>query len=268
MQLPDYHIHTARCGHAAGRMEEYVERALKLGLPEIGFADHVPMYWLDQRDRDPTLAMPPEQLPEYVAEVERLRAAYPGITIRLGLEADYIPGYEEKLQPLLEGYPFDYVIGSVHYIDGWGFDNPAYRDGYWEKDINRLYREYFKLVRLAARSGLFDVVAHPDLIKKFGYRPRDDLREVYEETARAFAVAGVCVEVNTAGLRAPVGEIYPAPGFLRACCRHGVPATTGSDAHAPSQVGADFDSARRLLVEAGYEEIAFFKGRKKFFRKI
>ncbi|MFA7467117.1 MAG: histidinol-phosphatase HisJ family protein [Desulfotomaculaceae bacterium] len=263
MLLPDYHIHTARCGHASGGMKEYVEQALTLGLKEIGFADHVPMYWLAEGDRDPELAMPECDLADYVAEIGKLRGLYPDITIRLGIEADYIPGYEEKLRRILERYRFDYVLGSVHYVDGWGFDNPAYIQRYETCDLDELYFRYFKLVRQAAQSRLFDIMAHPDLVKKFGFKPRCNLQVLYDETARVFAEAGVCVEINTAGLRVPTGEIYPAEGFLRACRNNGVPVTTGSDAHLPNQVGHQFDSALDLLTRVGYIKVALFNARKK-----
>jgi len=256
MLLPDYHIHTCRCGHATGEMKEYVERAIELGLPEIGFADHIPMYWLAEKKRDPGIAMTSEQLPEYVAEVEKLRAANPEIPIRLGIEADYIPGREAELEKILKAYPFDYVLGSIHFIDGWGFDNPAYIDRYRHCDLDALYRRYFQLLQQAAQSRLFDIMAHPDLIKKFGYKPQGDVQGVYEETARVFAETGVCVEINTAGLRAPVEEMYPSFGFLQACRNHGVSVTTGSDAHTPEQVGYQFDKALELITKVGYTKVS------------
>ncbi len=262
MLLPDYHIHTARCGHATGKMEQYVERAVAAGLKEIGFADHIPMYWLDESQRDPELAMAMEELPRYVEEVETLRSAYRGIiNIRLGIEADYIPGYEGRLRELLRQYPFDYVLGSIHYVDGWGFDNPALIHRYENCDLDKLYRDYFHLLQRAARSGLFDIMAHPDLVKKFGYRPRSNLNELYGETARVLAGAGVHIEINTAGFRAPVAEMYPCSEFLQLCQRHGVPVTVGSDAHAPDQVGYKFDMVFRLLEETGYRKITYFKAR-------
>jgi len=255
--LPDYHIHTARCGHARGEMREYVEKALALGLPEIGFADHLPMYWLKESNRDPGIAMPMQGLTEYVAEVERLRTAYPSLSIKLGIEADYLPGFELELAEILGQYPFDYVLGSVHFIDGWGFDNPAYLDKYEYIDINDLYSRYFKLLQQAAQSRLFNVIAHPDLIKKFGYRPQDNLQKLYEHTARVFAESGVSAEINTAGLRAATKEIYPSKGLLQAFRKYAVPVTTGSDAHEPGLVGYAFENARQLLQEVGYTEVLF-----------
>lgn len=260
---PDYHIHTSRCGHATGEMIKYVEQAIKLGIKEIGFADHIPMYWIDEKQRDPSLAMREEQLPEYVAQVLRLREDYSEITIRLGLEVDYIPGCEDKAGLLIDAYPFDYVLGSVHYIDGWGFDNPAYLEQYRHININDLFHRYFTQLQAAARSGLFDIMAHPDLVKKFNYRPAENLQQLYNDTARVLKEAGVCLEVNTAGLRAPVNEIYPAPDFLAACCQYGVPVTLGSDAHAPGQVGYRFDLGRDMLIQVGYTGLATFNQRKR-----
>lgn len=245
----DYHLHTSRCGHARGTMEEYVLAARDKGLKAIGFADHFPLYWLPAGKRDPSLAMEPDELPGYIEEVRRLQKKYPGIKIKLGIEVDYIPGFEGELARLLRRYPFDYVLGSVHYIDGWGFDNPAYLEQYRDWDTGELYKRYFQLVRRAALSGLFDVIAHPDLIKKFGYRPRVDLLPLYRETATVFKQAGVLVEVNTAGLRAPAGEIYPAPAFVHECVRQGLRFTTGSDAHAPEQVGEGLNQVRLLVSE-------------------
>ncbi|MGB9826468.1 MAG: histidinol-phosphatase, partial [Desulfofundulus sp.] len=149
------------------------------------------------------------------------------------------------------------------YLGTWGFDNPDQVEEYGRRDIDELYRQYFSLVQQAALAGLFDVIAHPDLIKKFGYRARMDLLEVYEETARAFAEGGVCVEVNTAGLRVPAGEIYPALDFLKLCRRYQVPVTVGSDAHQPHLVAYGWDRVREWLLAAGYNAVVVFRERQK-----
>ncbi len=248
--LVDYHLHTARCGHARGTMEEFVLAARGKGLKEIGFADHIPMYWLPDEHRDPELAMSYAELPVYMEEILALRAKYTEMTIKLGIEADYIPGREEELSQFLSCYDFDYVLGSVHYVESWGFDNPAYIARYKEWDIDELYHRYFDLVQQAARSGLFNVMAHPDLVKKFGYRPQGSLHDLYAETARVFKSAGVYVEINTAGLRAPVGEIYPNHEFLQYCIKHGIRFTIGSDAHLPEQVGEGFEQIPLLVSES------------------
>lgn len=264
----DYHIHTSRCGHARGEMQEYIDRAREQGLREIGFSDHVPMYWLPREKRDSGLAMDETRFPDYIADVRRLAGNNPDIGVRLGVEVDYIPGCEEEAGGFLSGLPFDYVIGSVHLIGGWAFDSPYQLEEYGRRDIEDIYREYFELICRAAGSGLFNIIAHPDLVKKFGYRPRGDLTGLYRQAARAFAGAGVCVEVNTAGLRWPAGEIYPALEFLKICRMEGVPAVTGSDAHDPNQVGWAFRQARDLLLAAGYGEVARYRGRQRELVKI
>lgn len=261
--LVDYHCHTARCGHAEGTVEEYVRRARTLGLREVGFADHLPQYFLPPDRRDPGLAMADHELPGYVAEVRAAASAVAGVAVRLGCEADYIPGREADLVGYLRAHPFDYVIGSVHYLDGWGFDNPAYLDGYVGRNRGELIVSYFRLVQQAAMSGLFDIVAHPDLIKKFGPRLPPGLTPLYEQTVRAIKKADVCVEVNTAGLRHPVNEIYPTAEFLRLCRAYGVPVCLGSDAHRPADVGAGLHEALALLREVGYREIALFRNRRR-----
>jgi len=243
-------------------MEEYLAAAVRQGLKEVGFADHLPLYFLPPAERDPGLAMAEADLPRYVEAVRELQKNSP-VPVKLGIEADYAPGRENDLAALLASFPFDYILGSVHFIDGWGFDNPAEMDGYSRHDSAALYRRYFALVRQAALSGLFDIMAHPDLPKKFGFHPPAGLATLYEETAAAFKQAGVCVEVNTAGLRAPAAEIYPSREFLQICRRHGVPATLGSDAHRPADTGAGRAEALALLKEAGYRELAVFTGRER-----
>lgn len=261
--LPDYHCHTRRCGHAAGEMEEYLDAARRKGLKEIGFADHIPMYWLPEEKQDAGLAMEEKELPAYVSQVNKLREENPDITVKLGIEADYIQGREEELKRILSLYPFDYVIGSVHYLNGWGFDNPSQMEEYSRWKIKEAYEAYFLTLQQAAQSGIFDIMAHPDLIKKFNYRLNGDLASWYDKTARVFAHSGVCVELNTAGLAAPAKEIYPALDFLKSCRKHKVPAATGSDAHLPDQVGRGWKEAIEYLKEAGYTEIATFSRRRR-----
>ncbi len=262
--LVDYHNHTARCGHAEGTMEQYVERAIDLGLAEIGFSDHLYLYFLPPEQRDPTLAMREEQLPEYVESVLDLRKRYRSrIQVRLGLEADYFPGHDEELRDILRPYPWDYVYGSVHFLGDWGFDDPRHVDRYDRWDIDDLYRLYFDHVKAAAGSGLFDVMGHLDLIKKFGHRPRSNADDLYHSVVRVLKDADVVVEVSTAGLRKPVGEIYPGPLLLTECAQQGVPVTLASDSHKPSEVGKDLDRAVAALHAAGYDQIVRFDRRQK-----
>lgn len=262
--LVDYHLHTKRCGHAVGEPEEYVAAAFRLGLSEVGFSDHFPLLHF----RDPSLSMGLEELPEYVKAVSRIAENVSGMEVRLGIEVDFLPGYEERTAEILSAHPFDYVMGAVHFLDGWGFDDPRYVEGYRNRDLYELWARYFQVLGDAAESGLFDVLAHPDLIKKFGFRPARDARELYESCLDRVASSGLALEVSTAGLRKPVGEIYPGEGFLRLCRERGIPVTLGSDAHSPGEVGRDFREAVELLRRVGYREIAVFHRRKRSSRPL
>lgn len=266
--LVDYHVHTTRCGHASGSMAAYVARARQLGLGELGFSEHFYVYWLPPHQRDPEYGMPQAELADYVADVRRLQRDTPGLTIRLALEVDYIPGWEARLPALLAGERWDYLLGSVHFLDDWGFDDPRLVHRYQDHDITLLYERYFELVMAAAETGLFEVMAHLDLPKKFGHRPTRDPRPLYRQVAACLRRADVCVEVSTAGLRKPVGELYPAADLLRACFEAGVPATLSSDAHQPHEVGADYERALALLREVGYTEFAVFEQRRRSFRRL
>lgn len=263
----DYHLHTSLCGHASGGIDAYLEQAAGKEIKEVGFSDHLPLYFLPPGNTIPDYAMSEEELPLYVKMVQSCVGKYP-LNVRLGIEVDYVPGFEKKLAQTLASHPFDYITGSVHFIDGWGFDNPAEIGEYSKRELKLVYEQYFNLVQQAALTGLFDVMAHPDLIKKFGFHPPDELTYLYEKTARVFKQAGVCVEVNSAGLRYPAREIYPAPAMLAQFYRHGIPVTLGSDAHAPDQVGAGLDEALQLIRTAGYREITLFNRRKRSFMRI
>ena len=268
LDLVDYHIHTARCGHARGEMAAYVERAIRAGLPEMGFSDHIFLYWLAADQRDPELAMSEDQFDSYVEDVLRLRREYPQIEIRLAVEADFIVDQETTLAGILDRYPWDYVLGSVHFIGDWGIDDGRYLSRYDEWDIDDLYEHYFGLVVRAAESGHFDTMSHLDLVKKFGHRPRKQLADLYERVAKRLAAAGVAIEVNTAGLYKPVQELYPHLELLTACRKAGVPATLGSDAHAPEEVARDFPLAVEHLRAAGYERVLAYQGRRRSWKPI
>ena len=262
--IADYHMHTPLCGHAEGLPEEYAAQAIKIGLEEIGFSDHAPFVVKEL----PGITMKREELPAYHRMIEEAREQFKGrLTIRLGIEADFIPGYEKKTKAILSAYPYDYVIGSVHFIKEWGFDNPEEREKWKEQDVSSVYRDYHNFLRQAARSGLFDIMAHVDLVKKFGHRPTGDLTDDLRQTAKVFKDTGVVIEINTSGLRKPVGEIYPSLPNLKIYCQEGVPLTFGSDAHKPEEVGWDYGKAMKLAQEAGYKEYVMFKGRK-IYRKI
>lgn len=260
----DMHLHTKQCRHASGELHQYVSAARDAGLEIVAFSDHLPLPGGAETD----YAMRADELDGYVRSVSALRASEHSPRVLLGIEADWMPDDRAHAERLLAAHPFDVVLGSIHFVDGWAFDDPDLIGEYEHRDVDELWRRYFDELRAAARSGLFDVMAHPDLVKKFGFYPEDDPRTLYEETARVFAETGVAFEVNSAGLRKPCAELYPGPDMLRALARAGVPATIGSDAHRPDEVGAGLKEAARALADAGYDSVLYFEGRKPVERGI
>jgi len=269
----DYHMHLERGPWTLDWLGRFVEQARASGLSEIGFSEHPhrfrecrEMYpprgtvdaWVDERCT--------EHLETYIRLIESARSA--GLPVKIGLEWDFLPGYERQVERLLRTYPWDYAIGSVHWLPPtggagawWGFDILSQVDEWNRRDVLGAYRQYFQLIVQAAETGLFDFIGHADVIKVCGFRPSADISDLYAAAASAFAKAGVCAEINTAGWRKPVGEIYPAPEFLLACRRAGVPTLINSDAHVPEDVGKDFDRAAAVAKAAGYSEVATFAGR-------
>ncbi len=249
MRGADYHTHTARCGHAGGDTREFVEAALARGLAEVAVTDHVPLYFLPGDDPDPHLAMTRAELPGYVEEVLALKAEFAGrIDVLLGIEADYAEGHEAALAEVLALHDWDVVLGSVHFVAGGWIDAPGSAKRHEVEGSGFLWNEYYRLLARAAGTGLFDVMTHFDLPKKFGHRRPDEARDAEEAAVAAAARAGVAVEVSSAGLRKPVGEIYPGPDLLRRLVGAGAPIVLSSDAHAPAEVGwgqADVIAAAR-----------------------
>jgi histidinol-phosphatase (PHP family) len=189
-----------------------------------------------------------------------------GLIIKFGVEMDYIPGMEKQIQELIAKLPVDYVIGSVHFMDDWNFDTDVIE--YDNIDINRFYRQYFKLVQQSAASKLFDIIGHCDLAKKFAYYPSFSLNDLYEKTAQIFKKANVAVELNTSGRIKPCNEFYPSVPFLERLAYHKVPITLGSDAHIEQNVGQFFDDALTMLKALGFKEIARFTKRQREMVKI
>lgn len=258
--LSDYHLHTPLCRHAQGWPVDLARRAVDLGLSEIGFADHSPMPAAFDDWR-----MLREEMPDYLDAVEEARRAYPKLPIRLGLEVDFFPDGAVWWEELRAMAPWDYWIGSVHYLpDGMEIDNPKYISRYREADPELVWSAYWKAYEECIRSGWFEFVAHPDLPKKFGFRPRGDLRRFYEPAVQALVDTGIAYELNTAGLRKDCRELYPAFEFVQMACAAGVPVLINSDAHAPGEVGAGFEEALRCLRLAGYTELVRFTGGERF----
>lgn len=240
--LFDSHMHTPLGGHATGTPREYAQVALEAGLAGVCFTDHMPMpAWYDGPWR-----MRREQLTEYVETVRAVQAEFAGrLEVRLGLEADFHPGTERFVEEVLSAHPWDYVIGSVHYLGAWGFDNPEFVSEYDARDLHELYRDYYRLVEGAARSGLFDALGHLDLPKKFGHRDPDGYAALH--ALDVVAERGLSLDFNTAGWRRPVAEAYPAPDLTRSAAERGIGFVLGSDAHQPGEVGFHFTEALKQV---------------------
>lgn len=257
---PDYHIHTYLCGHAIGSPEEYIEAAQEAGIKEICFTDHAP----DPTGYDPINRMVMSEYPQYSDIVFRMQKEYPSINILYGIEADYYHGCEQFLEKWLSEQNFDIVLGSVHYIEEWGFDNPHERIVWNTVDVSNTWNEYFTLLGQLADTRLYDVIAHLDLPKKFRHRPPDEiLKKIVEPTMDKIARAEMAIELNTSGLRRPVAEIYPSLMLLEMAYERDIPICFGSDSHEPHCVGYAFANASALAREAGYTHSVRIKQRKK-----
>jgi histidinol-phosphatase (PHP family) len=258
MLPPDYHMHTPLCRHAKGEPTEYAARAVQIGLTEIGFSDHSPM----RRDGFDDWRMLASQLDEYVEKVRKAQREFPSLNVKLALEVDYLPGQEDWIRELASRHPWDYFIGSVHYVsETWDFDNPAKLSEWKARDPFEVWSVYFERMTMAAETGLFQIMGHADLAKKFCFVPKEDCTALFTRFLDACKKTGTAIELNTAGLRKDCKEIYPSRNILQLAHERRVPITFGSDAHAPEEVGLDFDKAVQLAHEVGYTHCLRFNQR-------
>ena len=249
-------MHTPLCKHAVGEPEEYAERAAQRGLKGIIVTCHNPLP--DGISSD--VRMAPEQFPEYLALVERARCAWQGrVDVRLGLEADYLPGLEEFLRAQLASAPFNHVLGSVHCMIR------EYRRLYDDGDRLHFQETYFNHLAQAAETGLFDTISHPDLVKNIRPLNWDVERAMpfIEAALDRIAATGVAMELNTSGELKTIPEMNPGPEMLRAMAVRGIPVVVGADAHVPERVADRFEKAFDLLEAVGYREISFFLERQR-----
>ena len=258
--IVDYHMHlrdeVGEIAFTADAAERFVERAAERGVDEIGFTEHV--YYFHQTRDFWRLPYQTERcnhdLDAYVGAV--IEAKKRGLPVKLGLEVDWLGERAPELGELLAPYPFDYFLGSVHWLDNeHGVDGGAGEGAWalWPED--EVWRRYVEALSAAAASGWFDALSHPDLAKIYGVQGAD---ERYKELAAAVDAAGIALEISTAGLRKPVGELYPDPRLLELSS---APITLASDAHEPALVGEDFDQALELARAAGRETVSVFEGR-------
>ena len=257
---PDYHMHTPLCKHAKGAPDAYRAAAFSRKIEEICFTDHGP----DPSGYELRHRMAITQYPSYLLMIRSLQDGQrPRVLV--GIEADYYPGAEPFLKDWLPNQPFDLVLGSVHYIKDWAFDNPDTLYVWDSVDVKGVWRQYFSLIDSLVDLKLTDVLSHFDLPKKFGHRlPDPDLREMVCPLLDKIAKSGMAIEINTSGWRRKVAEAYPSPLILSLMKERNIPITFGSDAHMPDEVGYAFDRAVQLAREAGYTESRRYCARQTF----
>jgi histidinol-phosphatase (PHP family) len=266
--LTDYHVHlrpddrenTAERFFTRSNAERYREAAAERGIDELGVAEHIYRFSqsLEVWEHPFWQTYAVDDLDDYCAFVRD------ETDLKLGIEADFIPGREDRMANLLDGREWDYVVGSIHFVGDESLDTEEF--SIWTKtaSADRIWRRYFEVLAEAAQSGLFDILAHPDLVKVWGNDrplPDGDLRRFYYPAMEVIADCDVAIEVSTAGFRKPVGEIYPAPAFLEMAIDAGKPIALSSDAHTPDLLGYQYDRALELLDSMGVKELAVFEGR-------
>jgi histidinol-phosphatase (PHP family) len=254
--ITDYHIHTIFSDGRA-EPEEYIGAAIGKGLSELGFSEHLTL--TEEVDE---WSIDVSRLPEYIERIKSLAGHTSDIAIRTGIEADYFPGKEEEILQYLEKYPFDYVIGSVHFMGSQTVD--LGREFYEGKDVSKIFEDYFELVGMAAASGLFDIIAHPDLVRIYGHKYQGDPILLYRKLAITLKNHDVAFEINTNGMNKPLKNFYPDPEYLHIFAEEGVPLCINSDSHMPERVAQHFDEAYRLAAAAGFTETAIFRNRERF----
>ena len=256
----DLHNHTTLCNHASGTIEQYIEAAIKNGTKYYGFSDHAPM------DFEPEYRMSFKQMNEYEEAVLKAKEKYKNeCEILLGYEVDYIKGHVDER---VLNADVDYLIGSVHFIDKWGFDNPEFIGKYEDENIDEIWQEYFNAVEEMVRTNFFDIVGHFDLIKVFKFMPKKEILPMAKNALLAIKKAGMVLELNSAGIRKPVGEAYPSLDILKEAHKLGIEITFGSDAHTPEQVSQNSKKIIKMAQDVGYKQCVIFKKRKKIFINI
>jgi len=248
--IVDIHNHTTLCNHAEGQMEEYIEKAIKTGTKIFGFSDHAPMNY------DKKYRMDFNQMKIYEQKIENLKKVYKNkITVLSGYEVDFLEGFVDKR---VLNSKVDYLIGSVHFLKGWGFDNPEFIGHYKSKDIDKIWEEYFDAVVQMVKSGNYDIVGHIDLVKVFNFIPKKDIKSLAKEAVKEIKKADMVVEINSAGLRKPCHDIYPSSEIMELISEYDIPITFSSDAHKPEDVGFASKKLTEYAKKFGYKKCAYF----------
>ncbi len=265
--ITDYHVHLETGPYSIEWVLQYLEVAKNRNITDLGFSEHGYRFkqtkallfnpWIEERQT--------EDIEEYVSLV--LKAKEQGLPVKLGIELDYIPHKEKEIENFLKEYPWDYVIGSVHWIGDWGFDLHEMKENWNNKAVIDVYNEYFNILENLLASKLFDILGHVDVIKVFGHKPEeienDLLFNIYDKIINHIKESDITVEVSTAGLRKPVKELYPSPQLMKRLAENNIPLILNSDAHQPKHVGEDYDIALNYLKKSEVNKISIFNARKR-----
>lgn len=263
--IADYHVHTPYCGHAHGKIIHYIESAIEKGIQEIGFSDHLGRYYLTgtQRRRYWDWGMDERGLVRYFSELSDLREIFAGrISIKIGLEIDYIEGAEDLLQPFLDAFTLDFCIGSIHCIPRFGWKHLS--DYHAAANSIEIYSEYFRLAQAALRSGLFHSLAHPDFIWRYIRWPEqyEQIVSDLSDTVQTAAEVNRGIEINANGFifsrSGHFKDFDPFDTLLNLIKRFNVPVTIGSDAHDPSMVAKVYPQLIGLLLEKKIDSFRTF----------
>jgi histidinol-phosphatase (PHP family) len=251
----DLHNHTTFCNHANGTIDEYIQKAIEFGIDIYGFSEHAPM------DFDEGYRLKFEDMQKYEDLVLEAKERYKNnIEILLGYEVDYLPHHMDER---VLSRKVDYMIGSVHFINEWGFDNPEFIGGYKTRDIDEIWQSYFDAIEEMAKTGLFDIVGHLDLIKIFKFLPNKDIRMISNNALKAIKQSNMIIEINAAGFRKPINEPYPSQSLLEVVYELDIPITFASDAHEIDHIGFKYDEIIELVKNIGFSKVMIFNQRDK-----
>jgi histidinol-phosphatase (PHP family) len=271
----DIHNHTSRCNHATGTMQSYIKQAILKDISVYGFSCHAPI----RQGVDPDNRMSVGDIHDYLHDIKTLQKKHQDcITITSGFEVDFLSGdflYDEVLNSSV-----DYLIGSVHFIPQsnekyslfnpkfWGFDNPEFIGQYKKMDIDQIWQNYFDVVEQMAKTQKFDIAGHLDLIKIFGFLPTKNPKDIAYKAIKQIKKSHMSVEINSAGLRKPIGEQYPSRDLLGLCFDMDIPITFGSDAHKTDDINSGYDICVKLAKSVGYVKAVYYKNKQKIFVEI
>lgn len=255
----DLHNHTYRCNHATGTPKEYILKAMDKKIDIFGFSCHAPMNY------DPKFRMGYEEFKDYCMDIQKLQAEFnEQIEILLALEMDFLPNHRDLMYEDLLKTPLDYLIGSIHFLDDWGFDNPEFIGEYKKRDMLECWREYLTSLKEMIKTNFFQIVGHMDLLKVFNHQPPKILENQIQEVLEEMKKQNMALEINASGLRKPVREQYPSKRIISMAFEQEIPITFGSDAHSVEHVGFGYEQVTEIARNVGYKEAVFFRKKQMF----